>query len=105
MVTIGFGLYFGEYFGWFICSLASPRVMYLQVLNGTAPLQGASLPFTLYASNATTSDLTGGPFVLGPSGGLNLTFRLFDELGNQVDSPLISREQPHLGSITYSLLR
>jgi len=106
VVTVGFGLYYGEYFGWFLCSLASPRTMYLQVLNGSAPLQGASLPFTIYSSNATATDLTGGPFVLGPSsGGLNLTFRLFDELGNQVDSPLISRERPHLGSITYSLLR
>jgi hypothetical protein len=39
------------------------------------------------------------------SAGLNLVFRLLDEMGNQVDSPLISREQPHLGQITYSLSR
>ena len=69
----------------------------------------STLPLPIFAvnSNATNVDKSfyqslAVPLVSG-SGGLNITFRIYDDAGNQVDNMLVDRFQPMLGMLTYNL--
>ena len=59
LYQFGFGLYVGEYFGWFLCNQA-PRLLYFQLLYGSTPnqaiIQSATFPFLTLPSNASSVD-------------------------------------------------
>lgn len=69
----------------------------------------STLPLPIFAvnSNATNVDKSfyqslAVPLISG-SGGLNITFRIYDDAGNQVDNMLVDRFQPMLGMLSYNL--
>lgn len=84
LYKFGFGLYVGEYFGWFLCNQA-PRLLYIQLLFGTTPdqviIQSATLPVLTLPASASNVDpsfyLKNKTFVSG-SGGLNIMFWVYD---------------------------
>ena len=108
LFRFGFGLYEGEYFGWYQCKQA-PRLSYISILYLNQLLQ-TSFPIWTVPANGTSVDrsfyLAPNTIVtLGNGVCLNLFFRMYDDSLNPVDTVLIDRDQPHLGQITYNLTR
>jgi hypothetical protein len=61
IINFGFGLYEGEYFGWYLCSQTVPALkgsINISILYGpptatASVLQNLQLPIALYSANAT----------------------------------------------------
>lgn len=94
-IKFGYGLYEGEYFGWFYCQWGPKFTQISLQFNGTnltCPLPMYTVPNdpttvnTVFSQTTFTNNMTIG------TNGVNITFKISDSWANGIDTLLIRRD-------------